>query len=101
MSISKDYPYIKSKDDPLLEEQNGYLVGKHPDNVQVSEMKSAGHINLPLAKIIRKKCLECTGFQKSEIRKCTATACALWPYRMGKNPFQSAKNIETRGGCND
>ena len=96
MSIPKDYPCINSKDthdneNPLLEYQSGHLIGKHPDNVLVSEIKDAGHINLPLAQIIRKKCLDCCGFQQSEVRKCVCTTCPLWPYRMGKNPFQSAK----------
>lgn len=97
MTISKDYPCINSKDtepndNPLLEYQDGHLIGKHPENVDISEIEAAGHTNTPLAKIIRKNCLECCGFQASEVRKCVATTCPLWPYRMGKNPFQSAKH---------
>lgn len=96
MSIANEPPCINSKDtpennNPLLEYQNGHLVGKHPENVQVLEMKDAGHTNLPVAQIIRKKCLDCCGFQQSEVRKCVCTTCPLWPYRMGKNPFQSEK----------
>ena len=101
MSIPKDHPCINSKDtalndNPLLECENGHLIGKHPENIDISEMKAAGHTNDPLAKIIRKKCLNCCGFQASEVRKCVATDCELWPYRMGKNPFQSAKHKRNR-----
>ena len=94
MSIANKRTRIKPKDNPLLEYENGHLIGKHPVDVGFSEMKAAGHTNLPLAKVIRKKCLDCCGFQQSEVRKCVATDCALWPYRMGKNPFLSAKRKE-------
>lgn len=37
-------------------------------------------------KAIRLKCLDCTCGQEVEIRECTITSCALWPYRMGRYP---------------
>lgn len=37
-------------------------------------------------KAIRKKCLDCSNFQPSEVRKCLIEDCPLFPYRMGKNP---------------
>lgn len=37
-------------------------------------------------KAIRKKCLECSGYQPSEVRLCTSEDCPLFPYRMGKRP---------------
>lgn len=38
-------------------------------------------------KAIRGKCLDCCGYQYSEVRECHIKGCPLWPYRMGKNPF--------------
>lgn len=35
---------------------------------------------------IRAKCLDCSCHQYSEIRDCTVTRCALYPYRLGKRP---------------
>jgi len=35
---------------------------------------------------IRAKCLDCSGFQPSEVRNCEIPECPLYPYRMGKNP---------------
>jgi hypothetical protein len=35
---------------------------------------------------IRLKCLDCVCHQEKLIRECPITACALWPYRMGKYP---------------
>ncbi len=96
MNIAQHHPCINSKntepsDNPLLEYHEGHLIGKHPENVDIFEMKAAGHADTPLAKTIREKCLDCCGFQQSEVRKCVCTTCPLWPYRMGKNPFQAAK----------
>ena len=34
-------------------------------------------------KAIRLKCLDCTCGQQAEVRKCPATHCPLWRYRMG------------------
>ena len=39
---------------------------------------------LTRAKAIRAKCIDCMGGDKSEVRKCTATKCPLFPFRMGK-----------------
>lgn len=37
-------------------------------------------------KAIRAKCLDRCCYQQTEITKCTATACALFPFRSGKDP---------------
>ena len=37
-------------------------------------------------KSIRKKCLDCSGFQPGEVRKCTIISCPLYPYRFGRRP---------------
>ena len=36
-------------------------------------------------KSIRAKCLDCAGRPK-EVRLCTDTDCALYPFRLGRNP---------------
>ena len=36
-------------------------------------------------KAIRKSCINCAG-SMGEVRKCPATSCPLYPYRMGRNP---------------
>lgn len=36
---------------------------------------------------IRAKCIECSNGQQSEVRECTVKSCALWPFRMGEDPF--------------
>jgi hypothetical protein len=37
-------------------------------------------------KSIRNHCLECCGYQQSEVERCTAPNCWLFPYRFGRNP---------------
>lgn len=37
-------------------------------------------------KAIRAKCLDCSCWQPSEVRNCTAVDCPLHPFRLGKNP---------------
>lgn len=35
---------------------------------------------------IRAKCLDCCCGQVNEVKLCPATGCALYPFRLGKNP---------------
>ena len=35
---------------------------------------------------IRQHCLDCCCDQPKEVRLCTCFQCALYPFRMGKNP---------------
>ena len=35
---------------------------------------------------IRKKCLDCSGGQYSEVRNCLITECTLYRFRLGKRP---------------
>lgn len=65
--------------DPTLEAINRYAA-------KVKSPKSA----------IRAKCVECVGGYLKEIATCTATKCALHPFRMGHNPFH--KKAQARLG---
>lgn len=42
-------------------------------------------------KAIREKCLDCTCQQPIEVKECTVTRCALYPFRMGVNPYRSKR----------
>jgi len=41
---------------------------------------------IPLLKIIRLKCLECTCWQSNEVKLCQISDCILYSFRFGKNP---------------
>lgn len=40
---------------------------------------------------IREKCLDCSCQQPMEVKECTVKACALHPFRMGKNPYRAKR----------
>jgi hypothetical protein len=43
----------------------------------------AGHRALSA---IRAMCVECMGYERAEVERCTATSCPLHPWRFGKYP---------------
>ena len=42
-------------------------------------------------KAIKMKCLDCSGDSLDEVRQCPITSCALYPFRMGKNPYRNTE----------
>ena len=34
-------------------------------------------------KAVREKCIDCCGGNRAEVRRCPATHCPLWAFRMG------------------
>ena len=47
---------------------------------------------------IRQKCLECSAWQRNEVRYCTAKDCALWPFRHGRrvSEFDLSRELENK-----
>ena len=89
---------IAMESDPV----EGVPVGRNPRDLTVSELRAIGHEPQPVAKAVREKCLDCCGDNRAEVRRCTAVACALWPFRMGVNPFyghrqEAAETPQTEG----
>lgn len=48
---------------------------------------AAGHERTSPLRAIRAKCLDCSGNQPSEARRCEAVSCSLWPFRAGRHPW--------------
>lgn len=44
-------------------------------------------------KAIRAKCLDCCCGQLREVELCPSTRCALHPFRFGKNPFRTKREM--------
>ena len=40
-------------------------------------------------KAIKQKCLDCSGWSRTEVELCPLTECSLYPFRLGKNPFRA------------
>lgn len=46
------------------------------------------------SRVIKEKCLDCSGGVRSEVRDCWATKCPLFPYRFGKKPGTAIKALQ-------
>lgn len=44
-------------------------------------------------KAIRAKCIDCSCGSTAEVANCTATGCALFPFRYGKNPYRQRREM--------
>ena len=62
--------------------------GVDPRRADLGALRAAGHHGGSLMRVIRAKCLDCSAGNRAEVAACTAVGCALWPYRMGRNPFK-------------
>lgn len=43
-------------------------------------------------KAIRAKCLDCSG-TTNEVKECPVTKCPLYPFRFGKNPYRTKREL--------
>ena len=41
---------------------------------------------------IKDFCMECCGYQRDEVKNCSAPMCALYEFRLGKNPYRKTKD---------
>src|SRR6266498_203730 len=74
----------------IVRHPHGETEGRDPSEVSRELLEQAGHGPSPLLKVLRAKCLDCCCCHNAaEVRRCTAVGCALWPYRLGKNPFSN------------
>jgi hypothetical protein len=61
-----------------------------------AELQAMGFEPTPVLKAIRAKCLDCSGGVPSEVRDCLVKNCALYPFRMGSNPWRAPVSEEHR-----
>lgn len=47
-------------------------------------------------KAIREKCLDCCCGSSAEVNLCTITDCALYAFRLGKNPYRKEWSEERK-----
>jgi hypothetical protein len=70
----------------------GETVGNLPTEVPPSFLSLKFRAHNPLG-AIREKCLDCCCGNAAEARKCVAVDCALWPFRLGTNPFRKKRTL--------
>jgi hypothetical protein len=52
------------------------------------ELRTLGHDKKPILQAIREKCLDCSGGSRAEVKDCLVPKCALYPFRLGTNPWR-------------
>jgi len=62
------------------------LAAVWPPNEEVA--RQAGHNPMSALRAIREKCLDCSGYQKMQVKLCETIACSLWPFRAGRHPYK-------------
>ena len=77
----------------------GNLIGHDPRQVPLAEIRLLEHAESAV-KAIRAKCIDCSGNNAAEARKCVAVFCALWPFRMGVSPFHASSASSKRHQAN-
>jgi hypothetical protein len=82
---------------PYLADE-GERIGKHPSELPSNFLSLKFRAQNPL-KAIREKCLDCCCGNTAEVRKCVAVDCALWPFRMGTNPFRKKRELSFEQKC--
>lgn len=86
-----------SDQNPLLEISpiaidSGELIGRNPKDMSPEILREKFSAQNPL-KALRARCLDCCCGDASEVRKCAASGCPSWPFRMGKNPFRKSMKL--------
>jgi hypothetical protein len=76
----------------------GDLVGRRPSDVPSEFLYLNFRAQNPM-KAIRAKCLDCCCGNAAEVRKCVATDCGLWPFRLGSNPFRKRTILSEDEKC--
>ena len=76
-----------------LEKVEDELIGRDPKSMSNDDLLALGHKPMSPIKALRLRCLDCCGFQQSEVRKCVAVTCPAWPFRMGKNPWRAKRRV--------
>lgn len=79
-----------------LETEQGEAIGRDPRAMTVAELGELGHAAAALTEVIRAKCLDCCCGSAHEVRRCISIDCALWPFRMGTNPWRKPLPEEER-----
>ena len=80
---------------PYPKDVQAEVVAANRENREVQltddQLAELGHVKRNPVETMRKFCLGCMGGNAAEVRRCTSPGCALFPYRLGKNPFSCRK----------
>ena len=63
-----------------------------PREMSAADLASMGFQRISRGDAIRAKCLDCAS-SAAEVRACEVGSCALWPFRMGTDPWREAREM--------
>ena len=89
--------YAPSTSPFIVRHVDGSTEGRDPRSLTRAELAAAGHTPQPLLKILRTKCTDCCAGVRTEVAACAAVGCALWPCRLGANPFAKPRGLSYTG----
>jgi hypothetical protein len=72
----------------IVRHPSGETEGRDPRKIPRDELATLAE-PMPVLRAIRAKCIDCCYYQISEVARCTAINCPLWPFRMGTNPWRA------------
>lgn len=75
---------------------DGTPQGRDPRKMGPADMEALGLERISRGDAVRAKCLDCMVGNAAEVRRCCDVACALWPFRMGSDPFREKPSDEQR-----
>lgn len=70
-----------------------------PRDMSPADFSRLGIQRVSRGSAIRQKCLDCMGGSSSEVRLCASGDCALWPFRMGTDPWRAPMTEEQRAAA--
>lgn len=75
--------------------------GRDPREMTSAELDACGKPRISRGDAIRAKCLDCAGDSPAEVRRCAMVECALWPFRMGTDPYREPMSDERRAAAGE
>ena len=66
---------------------DGSPMGRDPRKMSAADLEACGLERQSRGDAVRSKCLDCMCGSQAEVRRCGDVSCALWPFRMGTNPW--------------
>lgn len=80
---------------------DGTPQGRDPRKMSADDLAAIGLVRISRGDAVRAKCLDCCGESPAEVRRCGAVDCALWPFRMGTDPFRAPMSEERRAEASE
>lgn len=70
---------------------DGTTGGRDPRHMTPTDLEACGLKRQSRGDALRAKCLDCCAGSVAEVRRCALIDCALWPFRMGTDPWREPR----------